>query len=49
VKQQKRDPQIPKSFWWFTDSNYVGFRLVSPVKQPTLEEQTKFWQIVLDE
>lgn len=49
LKQQKRDPQIPKSFWWFTDSNYVGFRLVSPVKQPTLEEQNKFWQIVLDE
>ncbi len=49
VKQQKRDPQIPKSFWWFTDSNYVGFRLVSPQKQPTPEEQKKFWQIVLDE
>ncbi len=49
VKQQKRDPQIPKSFWWFTDSNYVGFRLVSPVTQPSSEEQNKFWQIVLDE
>ncbi len=49
IKQQKRDPQIPKSFWWFTDSNYVGFRLVSPKVQPTLEEQKKFWQTVLDE
>lgn len=49
LKLQKRDPQIPKSFWWFTDSNFVGFRLVSPKKQPTLEEQKKFWQIVLDE
>ena len=46
---QKRDPQIPKSFWWFTDSNYVGFRLVSPAKQPSAEEQAKFWSTVLDE
>jgi len=49
LKLQKRDPQIPKSFWWFTDSNFVGFRLVSPKIQPTPEEQKKFWQIVLDE
>jgi formylglycine-generating enzyme required for sulfatase activity len=49
LKQQKRDPQIPKSFWWFTDSNFVGFRLVSPVEQPSPEDQKKFWQTVLDE
>ena len=48
-KLQKRDPQIPKSFWWFTDANFVGFRLVSPKKQPSAEEQKKFWQTVLDE
>lgn len=46
---QKNDPQIPKSFWWYTDSSYIGFRLVSPCKQPTKEEAKKFWQIVLDE
>ena len=49
VKLQKRDPQIPKSFWWFTDSNFVGLRLVSPKIQPSPEEQKKFWQMVLDE
>lgn len=49
LKLQKRDPQIPKSFWWFTDSNYIGMRLVSPVEQPTADEQQKFWQRVLDE
>ncbi len=49
LKLQKRDPQIPKSFWWFTDSNFVGFRLVSPESQPSPEEQKKFWQMVLDE
>ncbi len=49
LKLQKRDPQIPKSFWWFTDANFVGFRLMSPVGQPSAEEQKKFWQVVLDE
>ncbi len=46
-KLQRRDPQIPKSSWWFTDSNDVGFRLVSPKEQPSREEQKKFWQTVL--
>ncbi|MEH6681451.1 MAG: SUMF1/EgtB/PvdO family nonheme iron enzyme [Sediminicola sp.] len=46
---QKSDPQVPKSFWWFTDSNFVGFRLVSPNEQPTSEQQERFWQTVLDE
>ena len=49
MKLQKRDPQIPKSFWWFTDSNFVGMRLASPKEQPSPEEQKKFWQTVLDE
>lgn len=49
LKLQKRDPQIPKSFWWNTDSNFIGFRLVSPKVQPSKEEQKQFWQVVLDE
>ena len=27
---KRRDPQIPKSRWWNTDSPHVGFRLVLP-------------------
>jgi len=46
---QRRDPQIPKSFWWFSDNDFIGFRLVSPKNQPSMEEQEKFWQLVLDE
>ena len=46
---QKSDPQIPKSFWWYTDAPHIGFRLVSPAKQPSAEEARKFWAIVLDE
>lgn len=45
---QKNDPQIPKSYWWYTDSPFIGFRIVSPVNQPTKEEREKFWKIALD-
>jgi len=44
---KERDPQIPKSFWWNTDSPFVGFRIVSPYQQPTAEEQAAFWALVL--
>ncbi len=46
---KRRDPQIPKSFWWNTDSPFVGFRLVRPLDQPDAEEQEAFWQLVLGE
>ncbi len=49
VYLQRNDPQIPKSFWWYTDASYIGFRLVSPCKQPTEKAMKKFWQIALDE
>lgn len=42
-----RDPQIPKSFWWNTDSPFVGFRLVKPYPQPSQEERDAFWELVL--
>ncbi len=46
---QRSDPQMPKSFWWYTDAPFVGFRLVSPVQQPSPEEARKFWATALDE
>lgn len=46
---QKGDPQIPKSFWWYTNAAFIGFRLVSPAKPPTEVEMQKFWKVVLDE
>lgn len=48
-KWKRRDPQIPKSFWWNTDSPFVGMRLVSPAEQPSEEELAEFWSITLDE
>jgi formylglycine-generating enzyme required for sulfatase activity len=29
----KRDPQIPRSIWWMTDADFVGFRVVRPVEE----------------
>ncbi|MBR9998489.1 MAG: formylglycine-generating enzyme family protein [Cyclobacteriaceae bacterium] len=48
-KWKQRDPQIPKSFWWNTDSPFVGFRVVRPFEELTKEEQDTFWAINLDE
>ncbi len=44
-----RDPQIPKSFWWNTDSPFVGFRLIRPANPPTPEDIEAFWMMVLGE
>jgi formylglycine-generating enzyme required for sulfatase activity len=46
---KRRDPQIPKSYWWNTDSPFVGFRLVRPVRPPGVDEQQEFWRLVLGE
>jgi formylglycine-generating enzyme required for sulfatase activity len=43
--QNTRDPQEPKSPYWWTEGFSIGFRLVSPVKEPTPEEKAKFWDI----
>ncbi len=43
-KWQARDPQIPKSKWWNPDSQFVGFRLVRPVKPMNPEEVELFFQ-----
>ena len=46
---KKRDPQLPKSFWWNTDSPFVGFRIVSPAKKMSQEEIDAFWSVTLDQ
>ncbi len=30
-----RDPQLPKSMWYHTDAQHVGFRVVRPLKRPS--------------
>jgi formylglycine-generating enzyme required for sulfatase activity len=38
-----QDPQMPKSPWYETDAQWLGFRLVRPLKIPTPEEMYKYW------
>ena len=44
---KRRDPQIPKSVWWNTDSPHVGFRLVRPAGDFSLQEIEAYWEEVL--
>ncbi|MGW9686747.1 formylglycine-generating enzyme family protein [Flagellimonas sp. 2504JD1-5] len=39
-----RDPQIPKSKWWHTDAQFVGFRIVRPYNTPNQKEQKIYWK-----
>lgn len=38
-----QDPQIPKSIWYFTDAPWLGFRVVRPLKTPSVEEMHRYW------
>jgi formylglycine-generating enzyme required for sulfatase activity len=39
----KRDPQLPQSPYWLTEGFWIGFRVISPLKEPTEAEKLKFW------
>ncbi|MHB8523218.1 MAG: SUMF1/EgtB/PvdO family nonheme iron enzyme [Limisphaerales bacterium] len=38
-----QDPQLPKSIWYLTDAQFVGFRVVRPLTVPPPEELSKYW------
>ncbi len=38
-----QDPQLPKSVWYHSDAQWVGFRIVRPLKVPAPEELQKYW------
>jgi formylglycine-generating enzyme required for sulfatase activity len=40
---QQQDPQLPKSIWYLTDAPWLGFRLVRPLKIPSVEEMHFYW------
>jgi len=44
---KRRDPQMPKSRWWNTDSPHVGFRLVSPAGEFTPDEIRAYFDEIL--
>lgn len=38
-----QDPQLPKSIWYLTDAQWLGFRIVRPAEVPTPEEMYFYW------
>jgi len=42
---KERDPQFPRSQWWFTDAPFAGFRIVRPLHPPDPEDYEKYWDI----
>ncbi len=42
---KQRDPQFPRSKWWFTDAPFAGFRIVRPLHPPPPEDYAKYWDV----
>jgi len=40
---KRQDPQLPKSIWYMTDAQWLGFRLVRPATLPSVEEMYRAW------
>lgn len=38
-----QDPQLPKSVWYHTDAQWLGFRLVRPLRIPSSAEMDAAW------
>jgi len=39
------DPQVPKSLWYFTNASWLGFRVIRPLKTPSVEEMHRYWNM----
>ncbi|MBK8095794.1 MAG: formylglycine-generating enzyme family protein [Planctomycetes bacterium] len=38
----RRDPQLPRSWWYLTEGQHIGFRIARPFRAPTPEQRQKF-------
>jgi formylglycine-generating enzyme required for sulfatase activity len=45
---KKQDPQLPKSIWYHTDAQFLGFRVVRPLTVPSAEEMYALWNFGLE-
>lgn len=36
---KEQDPQLPKSAWYMTDAQFVGFRVIRPLQVPSMEQR----------
>jgi formylglycine-generating enzyme required for sulfatase activity len=39
---KEQDPQIPQSIWYHTEADFVGFRVVRPLRTPGLTEALRY-------
>jgi len=37
------DPQLPKSVWYLSDAQWIGFRIIRPLEVPAPAELVKYW------
>lgn len=42
---KRRDPQVPKSNWWFPDAPFIGIRLVRPQVAPSAAEIKEYFDM----
>jgi formylglycine-generating enzyme required for sulfatase activity len=40
---KRQDPQLPKSIWYHTDAQFLGMRIIRPLKTPTAAEAQAYW------
>ncbi len=40
---KQQDPQLPKSIWYETDAQWLGFRLIRPAEVPSADEMYRYW------
>lgn len=40
-----QDPQLPKSIWYHTDAQWLGFRLVRPLEIPDADKMNLLWNL----
>ena len=40
---KQQDPQLPKSIWYETDAQWLGFRLIRPAEIPSAEDMYRYW------
>src|SRR5450432_4154156 len=45
---KQQDTQLPKSIWYLTDAQWLGFRLVRPAKIPGVAEMYLYWNSGLE-
>ncbi len=45
---KQQDPQLPKSIWYHTDAQQLGFRIIRPVEVPSPEEMYFYWNSAKD-